>query len=167
MSARDRIRRLCKEEKWAEAVMEARRVEPDSEIAWSHGWALYKLGRFNDALSPLHDSLALTTDQKQQAVTHWAIGVVLREMGEVGQAEASFREALRIRDGYLPRLSLATLLLEQGRVQEGESVHLEGIRLKPDSRKRLEAYADFLSDIGREAEAQEMLAKAEHLPSDS
>jgi hypothetical protein len=57
--------------------------------------------------------------------------------------------------------------LEQGRVQEGELVHLDGIRLKPDSRKRLEAYADFLSDIGRKAEAQEMLAKAEHLPRDS
>jgi hypothetical protein len=45
-------------------------------------------------------------------------------------------------------------------------VHLEGIRSTPKDRKRLEAYADFLFDIGKSEEADEHYAKAKQLPPD-
>ncbi len=55
------------------------------------------------------------------------------------------------------------MLLAQGRLDEADIVHLEGLRLKPWSRKRAEAYADFLFDIGREDEAKEWAELAPQL----
>jgi hypothetical protein len=46
---------------------------------------------------------------------------------------------------------------------EAENVHLEGIRLKPKNSERYESYAAFLSDVGREAEAQTMNKKVRKL----
>ena len=40
-------------------------------------------------------------------------------------------------------------------------MHREGIRLSPDDRERLDAYADFLSDVGREEDARKLLEAAE------
>ena len=55
------------------------------------------------------------------------------------------------------------LLLEQGKVNEAENTHLDGIRLRPKQSKRYEAYGDFLSDVGREDEAERMNQKAQEL----
>ena len=85
------------------------------------------------------------------------------ESGDFDAAEAEFVEALKLRDGYLPRASLALLYLETGRKADAERVHLEGIELKPNSRERLESYGDFLWDVRREKEAREAYAKADGL----
>ena len=63
----------------------------------------------------------------------------------------------------LTRIALALAYLSQGKVVEAENVHLEGIRLKPKSSERYESYAAFLSDVGRETEAQTMNQKARTL----
>jgi Flp pilus assembly protein TadD len=53
--------------------------------------------------------------------------------------------------------------LSQGKLTEAEGVHLEAIRLKPKQSKRYDAYADFLSDVGRNEEANAMYRQAEKL----
>jgi Tfp pilus assembly protein PilF len=73
------------------------------------------------------------------------------------------RVALNIKESHSTRIALALAFLSQGKVAEAESVHLEGIRLKPKNSERYESYAAFLSDVGREAEAQTMNKKARKL----
>jgi Tfp pilus assembly protein PilF len=90
----------------------------------------------------------------------------LHESGDLAEAEAQLLTALSLQDGYLPRTDLARLYMRQGLLDKAEQVHLEGLRLRSDSRKRIEAYADFLSDVGRETEATEQYARAAKLPED-
>lgn len=61
------------------------------------------------------------------------------------------------------RQSLALTLMQQGKFEDAEKIHLEAINLKPEDYERLEAYGDFLSDVGREDEAQQIYAKASNL----
>ena len=72
-------------------------------------------------------------------------------------------EALRIKESYVARLGLALAYLKQGRIKEAENTHLDGIRLRPKQSKRYEAYADFLSDVGREDDEERMNHKAREL----
>jgi Tfp pilus assembly protein PilF len=76
------------------------------------------------------------------------------------------REALRIHDSTPARLFLALVYMELGRSAEAEQIHLDGIRIDPESTERWNAYAAFLSDEGRETEAQEAYAKAHRSPGD-
>ncbi len=155
---------LMAEERWEAAVDlvsgQAGVVAKDYELAWNAGWCFYKLSQFERAVAGLRQAVRL---DPQNPGGHWALAVALAETGEREAAEAEYLEALRLRDGYLPRASLALLYLEMGRTAEAEKVHLEGIQLKPDSRERLESYGDFLWDVRRENEARQAYSKAEGL----
>jgi len=97
------------------------------------------------------------------AVCAWALGSVYLKRKQFRKAEKFLAESLRIKDLYIARISLALAYLEQGRIVEAESVHLEGIRLNPKESRRYESYACLLLDVGREKEAQEMYRKAKQL----
>ncbi len=75
-------------------------------------------------------------------------------------AELWILRALAIRDSPLGRLGLPRIYQKQGLWELAEAVHKEGLRLRPTSAKRLEAYADFLSDAGRVSEAQQQRSSA-------
>jgi Flp pilus assembly protein TadD len=64
---------------------------------------------------------------------------------------------------HMIRAARLAPFLSQGKVVEAENVHLEGMRLKPKNSERYESYAAFLSDVGREAEAQTMNKKVRKL----
>ena len=160
---RERVGNLCAQARWQEAIDAAGDVDSDYDILWSKGWALYKLSRLSEALQCLDAALAIAPESSRP-VAYWARGVVLNEQGDHAGAESSFRRAINLRDGYLPRQQLAALLLRQGRGDEAEAVLREGIHLRPRSRRRLEAYADLLSDLGRDDEAEYFYAQAANLP---
>ena len=54
--------------------------------------------------------------------------------------------------------------MKQGLAEAAEAVHKEGVRLKPDDPERLEAYADFLSDVGRNEEAEGLYVAGPEMP---
>ena len=90
-------------------------------------------------------------------------GERLSQEKQFKKAEVVLTESLGIKGSHLTRIALALAFLSQGKVAEAENVHLEGIRLKPKNSERYESYAAFLSDVGREAEAQTMNNKARKL----
>jgi Tfp pilus assembly protein PilF len=155
---------LMGEERWAEAAeLISRRPETvgeDYELAWNAGWCFFKLSQFERAVTALRRAVSL---DPRNPGGHWALGAALAESGDRESAEIEYLEALRLRDGFLPRASLALLYLEMGRQADAEKVHLEGIQLKPESRERLESYGDFLWDVRREDEARQAYSKAEKL----
>lgn len=159
-----RAEELMSQERWESALdlIEEIHVESRSwQLNWNCGWALLKLGRHKDAARALRRSVL---QNPSEAICHWALGEALVECVELALAEKHLLVALSIRDGRLARCTLALLYMRQGRFEEAERVHLDGLQLKPASRERLEAYADFLDDTGREAEAGAARARAASLP---
>jgi Tfp pilus assembly protein PilF len=53
--------------------------------------------------------------------------------------------------------------MKQSKNIKAEGIYSEGIKLQPKEARRYEAYADFLSDVGREKEAQTMYKKATNI----
>ena len=155
---------LMTREQWAAAVSLIDQVLPDERTArmhWHHGWALSKLEKFEPAAQSLQLCVAR---EPMNPIAHWALGVVLREHGDLRGAEHHLLTALSLRDSGLARLNLAVLYMDEGRLDDAERVHLDGLELKPNDRERVERYANFLSDCGRDAEAERQYARAATLP---
>ena len=152
---------LLNAERWDEAIA---LLVGESALTWkgywSLGWAYLRKGNVSEAIAQLEKAARIGSDEP---TAHWALAVASKEAGHLERAEQEFRAALAIREGYLPRFGLAFLQHEQGRIEEARATHEEGLRLTPDHPRKLEAYADFLSDIGCEAEAQVAYKKAERV----
>lgn len=161
---RERAQALMAKEKWQEAaaeLLQITRVQPeDADSLWNPGWCYFKVQEFESAVSFLDQACALAPDR---AVFHWALATALAETESVSRAEAEFHRALGLYDGYLAWAGLALLLQKQGRLSEAEAAHREAIARRPDSRERVEAYADFLFDTGREDEARSQYTAATKL----
>ena len=157
------IQRLADAGRWTDVISRTERAleTADQEALWNRGWAFFKLERFEEAIATFEQCVTLSKPGMELAITHWGLGCVLASCGQAKAAETSFKSSLEARDGYLPRVSLATLLLTQGRSEEAEEVHREGIALRPGDGRRLAAYADFLDDIGRTSEASSFRTRAE------
>jgi Tfp pilus assembly protein PilF len=93
------------------------------------------------------------------------LGTVYIQRKQLKKAAATLAESLRIKESHLTRIALALAYLSQGKVKEAENVHLEGIRIRPQKNERYESYAAFLSDVGRDAEAERVIRKAKKLGS--
>jgi uncharacterized protein HemY len=86
----------------------------------------------------------------------YGLGQVYLKKKQYQKAETILSEALQLKETHATRSSLAFAYLAQGRIEEAEKTHLDGIKLKPKKSARYESYAAFLSDVGREAEAERM-----------
>lgn len=155
---------MMKAERWADAIKILKCVpsatETDWRLSWNLGWCYFKLDRFEAARKHLSRATKLAPEN---ATCTWALGTVYLQKRQFAKAEKNLVESLRAGDLHVARISLALTYLEQGRIEEAESVHLEGIKLKPKASGRYESYACFLSDVGREAEARRMYRKAKQL----
>lgn len=156
---------LARDQRWEDALRvldeHPALVEGSFDLSWNAGWWEYKLERFEEALVPLRRAIALAPDKP---LGHWALGVVLAELGKMDEAAAEYREALRLRDSFLARRSLGLVLMDLGRLDEAEAVFREGLALQPHHRERVVGLADFLFDIGRKDEAEVLYRHAERLP---
>jgi Tfp pilus assembly protein PilF len=153
-----------KQERWLDAVklLQSRPslLQRHWELSWNLGWCYFKLARLDEARKYL---IRATKLAPHKAVCKWALGLVHLEKGQYKKAEAVLIESLQLKETHTSRIALALAYLAQGKTREAENTHLEGIRLKPRSSEKYESYAAFLSDVGRDAEAEKMNRKAEEL----
>jgi predicted Zn-dependent protease len=160
----ERAEAIMSEEKWSEAInlLEAQPylIEHDFALSWDLGWAYFKLADYESAESHLARATEL---QPRSAVAWWALGEAQRHAGRLVEAERNLKEALRLKDGTIGRLSLAIALMERGKWAEAELVHLKGLELEPESADRWQYYASFLEDAGRMLEAAEAHKKVRRL----
>lgn len=162
-----KIETLMAAERWDEALAAAEvklaEQPQDPELLWVAGWASLQLEQYARAEPYLHKAAELGPVDHFR---YWAFGLSLLELGNYAAAELWLLRALAIRDSYRARIALALAYHKQGLIEVAEAVHREGVRLQPKHRDRMEAYADFLSDIGREEDASRMYEEAKGLPVD-
>ncbi|MGC4114504.1 MAG: tetratricopeptide repeat protein [Myxococcales bacterium] len=172
MTPTERVRRLLEEERaltsqerWDAAAAlfrdNAELVTSNYELLWDAGWTEYKLGRLSTAETYLKKAI----DAKPTChIGYWALGTVLSETDRFEDSEHNLIKALVLRDGLVGRLSLALLYMRKNMLALAEAVHKEGLRLRPNDRARIEGFADFLSDLGRDEEAGKLYESAKRLP---
>lgn len=159
------VLRMAEAQDWAGIVAFIAALEEantDVRFCWQLGWAHYKLG---NVAAARHQFEHATATWPGHANSHFALGVVLAEADDFSRAELHLLRAIALRESLRARLALALVYMQQGRTQEAERVHREGIRLVPNDRERLEALADFLDDCGRADEARDVREQAEAPPS--
>lgn len=153
-----------KTEHWLAAIKllkhERTAVQKNWRFPWNIGWCYFKLDRFDDARRHMIRAAKLAPENP---TCKWGLGTVYLKKKHFKKAEAVLAESLKIKESHLTRIALALAYLSQGKIAEAENVHLEGIKLKPKNSERYESYAAFLSDVGREAEAQRMNRRARKL----
>jgi tetratricopeptide (TPR) repeat protein len=151
-------------ERWLEAIKLLKNdfsvVHNDWKLSWNLAWCYFKLARLDEARTHM---IRATKLAPANASCRLGLGAIYLERKQFKKAETNCTESLRLKDSYIARITLALAYMKQGKLTEAENVHLEGIKLKPKSTQRYEAYADFLSDAGREEEAQKMYEKAKKL----
>lgn len=131
------------------------------EISWNLGWAYFQ----NEAFESAVKWLTIASEAKPgDGPTRWALGVALMDDERDEEAEHQLLLSLALKDSYLARSALGLLLHRQGRLEEAEAIYLQSIKLKPNDGRRLGAYADFLSDVGRESEAADYYRRAARAP---
>jgi Flp pilus assembly protein TadD len=150
-----------KKEHWLTAIKHLKNglalVKKDWRFSWNLGWCYFNLDRFDHAQKHMMRAAKLAPEDP---VCKWGLGSVYLKRKQFKKAEAVLAESLKIKDSYPARIALALAYLSQRKIAEAEKVHLDGIRLKPTSSARYESYAAFLSDVGRDTEAQRMNKKA-------
>jgi len=92
---------------------------------------------------------------------HTNLGIALSDLGRPAEAEASFREALRVRPNYPEgHNNLGKVLDDTDRPAEAEASFREALRLRPNYLDAHNNLGKVLNDLGRPAEAETSLRKA-------
>jgi Flp pilus assembly protein TadD len=153
-----------KQERWLDAIklLKDNRlvIERHWELLWNLGWCYFKLERMDDARKYLSKAAKLAPGSY---LCKFGLGSVYLATKQFKKAERVLSEALETKGSYIVRLGLALAYLSQGKLGEAERMHLANIKDRPRKSERYEAYADFLSDVGREMEAEAMYQKAREL----
>jgi tetratricopeptide (TPR) repeat protein len=153
-----------KKERWLAAIKLLKLgpavAEGNWRFPWNLGWCYFKLDKFDMARKQMLRANRLA---QGHPACKCGLGMVYLECKHFKKAEVALKESLAVEDSMLARAGLALAYLSQGRAEEAEGVHLEGIRLKPRSSRRYAGYAAFLSDVGRKTEAQITEEKARKL----
>lgn len=123
---------------WKDSVAlwrHAAEAEPESDIPIFYlGWALSEAGRFDEARAHFERSLARVTPEltslRAQFLFH--LGLVEQRAGRAAEAEARFRDALRL-DPEHPAawIRLGTIFWTRGRPEEAEQAWARAIGLAP------------------------------------
>jgi Flp pilus assembly protein TadD len=135
-------------------------VDRNWRLSWNFGWCYFKLERYDVARKHLIRANRLKPENPGCKL---GLGMVYVMKRNFRKAEALLAESLRIKESHITRAALALAYLSQGKIAEAESVHLGGIKIRPKSSQSYEAYAVFLSDVGREKESRGMNEKANAL----
>jgi Tfp pilus assembly protein PilF len=159
----ERVNDLMRAERWRQAIglcMSAPASDLTPDVLWNWAWAHFKMDQFVAARSLFERALEMQPDATSAL---WGLGTTLRELGELDESGVHLQRALDLKDSAMVRQELALVFMQKRDLPAAEHVHLEGLRIKPESRERLHAYGDFLSDCGREEEAAIQYARAENL----
>ncbi|MBO0736770.1 MAG: tetratricopeptide repeat protein [Alphaproteobacteria bacterium] len=89
------------------------------------------------------------------AEAHNSLGIALRALGRLAEAEASYREAVQLRPNYPEAHSnLGNALRALGRPGEAEASYREALRLRPNYPEAYYNLGAALIDLGRLVEAE-------------
>jgi Tfp pilus assembly protein PilF len=159
-----RVTPLMRKMRWLSAIkiLEANPglVRDDWDLSWDLAWCYLNVGQNDLALANM---LCAAKLDPRSFGSSFGLGRVYLKRKQYKKAETNYVKSLKITDSYVARLGLALAYMKQGKLTKAEGVHLEGIKLDPKDIRRYEGYADFLSDAGREEEAQVMYRKARKL----
>ena len=161
-SLSEQIDELMALDRWREAVTlceSAASSAVNLRVRWNWAWAHFKLDEFSAARFHF---VKVLEQQPDHPATLFGLGVVLYKLGIADGARRHLEHALELEDLLSARIVLALLLMEEGDSAAAEQVHLEGLKLKPKSLERIQAYADFLSDSGRDEEAAIQYSKLQY-----
>src|SRR5437660_3366228 len=140
------IQSVMQKENWQGAIELCRDhielIQADWKLSWNLGWAYFKLDRLREARKHL---LRATNLAPKETTCYWAVGTVYSRLKDYEKAEASLSKSLSIKDSRIARIVLARALLEQGKIDDAEQIHLEGLRLQPNDGERYKSYGCFLS----------------------
>jgi tetratricopeptide (TPR) repeat protein len=115
------------------------------------GLALYRQGRFDEALVEYTKALELRPDY---ARAYYDIGVVKGEQGKRSEAIAAYKQALSLdATHYAVYLNLSTALYYSGNFDEAEEVAGKGLGLFPDD-------VDLLQNLGNSLVSQHKYEEA-------
>lgn len=152
--------------RYAEAIQlfrsDSAALNKDWRAMWDLGWCYYNLEKFSDAgkCFALADAVA-----QGNAICKWAKGLVYIKKRKYKKAEQVLLESLRLKERFHTRIALALAYLAQRKVSLAEKAHLDGIKIGTRLSERYESYAAFLSDVGREDEAEQMNQEARRIRS--
>lgn len=134
-------------------------IAKDFRLSWDTGWAYVRLERPALAEPRFRRAIALRPDRD---TGHWALGNALWDLGESrwAEAEACLRTALELRDTWRARYSLAVVLLDTGRGDDGAALLVEGANARPPSAARFHGVADYFDDMGDDVSARHWRARA-------
>ena len=119
-------------------------------IETSLGLALERLGHREEAIA--HYRAALRQHPYGQA--YYNLGTALFGLGRNAEAEAAFREVLRLKPDFAAaHNNLGSVLLALGRVEEASSAYAEAVRLQPDDSLAQHNLGRTLLLLGRPADA--------------
>jgi len=155
---------LMKDARYLEAVRLLSDKSSDSgrymKLSFNLGLCYFELGRFDEALQHMIRANQLAPES---AFCKWGLGLVHLKKKEFKTAEILLAKSLQKKEFYPARIALTLAYLSQGKVAEAEKTHLDGIKLRPDRKEGYKGYAAFLSDVGRDHEAERMREKAKEL----
>lgn len=155
---------MMKKDRWSDTINllmdNFSTVEEQWELLWNLGWCHFKLHQLTRAQKYLTAASVLAP---QNYACKYGLGQVYLKKRQYKKAEMTLSEALQLRESHAARIGLALAYLAPGKREEAEKMRLRGIRLTPKRSEVYESYAAFLSDVGREAEAEEMNHKAREL----
>ena len=79
----------------------------------------------------------------RDAAAHSNLGLILKELGRLNEAEASLRQAITLKTDFSgAHYNLGNILKEQERLDEAEASYRQAVALKPD-------YAEAHTNLGR------------------
>ena len=134
---------LCNAGLWGEAeklLIELTGRFPRHPFAWNALGALLSVtGRKEAALEPMGRAARLSP---MDAVSFYNLGVTQYDLRRLGEAEASYREAVRIKPDYVEaHNNLGVVRRDLGRFDEAEASYREALRIRTDY---LEARSNLL-----------------------
>ncbi len=137
-------------------------LELDAESASAHfnlGASLARTGEFAEAEPHLRTAL----EKNPNTQTYTGLGIVLWQLGREGDAIASLEGAIKTDPKNAAAYdALGTIYVQQGSLEEAETTYRQLIRNQPSAAAHQEL-AGILARLGRDAEAQKEMARAQAL----
>lgn len=135
---------------------------PGSWSAWSNlGLALGEQGRFDEAIDDLKRAIEIAPGNARVQYNYAKLVIDRGEKngfrpGDVAEALAHFREAVRLQPGWSPpEIGIGVALLRDNRADEAQGYLERGLALEPDNVDVLCALAVVMSERGNLVQAQQ------------
>jgi len=146
---------------------ESVKANPDDAMAWlNHGWALGKLGKYEEALNSFDRTIQIQTDF---ATAWYNRGLALYELDRYEEALESYDRAIQFQLNLVPAWNNRGVVLRKlGRYKEALENYGRAAQLKPDDAMVWSNRGNVLYYLGRYEEAVESLDKTIQLqPNDT